>query len=69
LETEAHLLKHLLGVECRWLVLALPIGSAVKMVQVEQALVVEVSVVEAIVVESIVEGVGYGRLIGSPVVD
>ena len=43
--------------------LALPIGSTVKMVQVEQALVVEVSVVEAIVVESIVEGVGYGRLI------
>ena len=51
------------------LVLALLVEPVVQVVQVEQALVVEVSVVEAIVVESIVEGVGYGRLIGSPVVD
>ena len=48
---------------------SLLVEPLVVVVQVEQALVVEVSVVEAIVVESIVEGVGYGRLIGSPVVD
>jgi len=50
------------------LVLALLIDPVVKVVEVEQAPVVEVSVEETVVVESVVEGGGYGRWIGLPVV-
>ena len=48
---------------------ALLVEPLVMVVQVEQAPVMKVSVVEANVVESIVAGVGYGILIGSPAAD